>query len=570
MSTLLALRGLLFAGEMLVGSALLMLLAQLIALRSGSAGARHLAWVGAFLASLTLPLFTLAVPAAIRIGLTAPPPPVAVPHLVDVQSVGALVAPVETQGFSFDLPTVVLAIAAIWVAGACLVALRSGLALVCLAVLKHRSRPFALLPENLPRIPATRRECELRLSHSDNGPMTWGLLRPVILLPRNARAWPRDRLQAVLLHELAHIRRRDSLAHALSLAVCALYWPNPFVWLGARALRREAEMAADDCVIAQGFKASDYAGELLGLAAEFRGLRPVFSAISLSMAAPSSLKARIESLLSATHLRTGVSAMDAFRTAGIGVAAATALAFACPSLAQDETPPASPPPAELSAPPSLPEAPNVAPLPPVPPAPAAPATPAIPPTPPAPAVDVHVTVSSDERAHGVHRHARRIIVDGRDWNTLSSADKERIRLSVEKATREAHEAIEKARPEIARAMREARKVSRDASIRAVEESRPQIDAAMAEVARARPQIDAAMEEVRRAQPQIEKALAAAKPQIDAALAKVREELAKEHLDANLQVRVDEALKRAEIRIDAARVHRDGDDAPDAPGNTDNE
>jgi ABC-type transporter Mla subunit MlaD len=113
------------------------------------------------------------------------------------------------------------------------------------------------------------------------------------------------------------------------------------------------------------------------------------------------------------------------------------------------------------------------------------------------------------------------------------------------------------------------------AIRAVQ---PQIDAALAEVAKARPeiekavaeaqvgaqaardaqpQIDAAMAEVAKARPEIDKAIAAAQPQIDAALEKVRAELAKDHLDTNVQVRVDAALKRAEIRIEAIKAQEHG-------------
>ncbi|MEI9931543.1 MAG: M56 family metallopeptidase [Rhizomicrobium sp.] len=56
-----------------------------------------------------------------------------------------------------------------------------------------------------------------------------GLLSPVILLPKSARTWPRARLQAVLLHELAHVRRRDGAMQMLALFACAIYWFNPLM-----------------------------------------------------------------------------------------------------------------------------------------------------------------------------------------------------------------------------------------------------------------------------------------------------------------------------------------------------
>ena len=106
----------------------------------------------------------------------------------------------------------------------------------------------------------------------------------------------------MLLHELAHIRRRDCLTQMLSLIACAVYWPNPLMWIGARALRCEAEISADDAVIASGVKQSAYAGELLLLASEFRGRRAL---TGVAMAAPTSLEARIKSVLAPNQLRKG-------------------------------------------------------------------------------------------------------------------------------------------------------------------------------------------------------------------------------------------------------------------------
>jgi hypothetical protein len=422
-----------------------------------------------------------------------------------------------------------------------LIALRFGIAALCLAALKRRSRPFALAPGDLPDVAATRRECELRLSQSEHGPVTWGVFRPVILLPKTAIFWPRERLHAVLLHELAHIRRRDSLAQALSLLVCALYWPNPLVWLGARALRREAEIAADDSVIVAGFKPSQYAGELLQLAAEFRAQRPALSAIPLSMAAPSALEARVKSVLAPTSVRSGVTSMDVLKIAGLGLLATTAIAFARPSLAQDTTPP-PPPPAAIAAPETLPP-------PDVPPAPATlPALPALP-APPALPINSTPPTGADAADPSVH-----ISVDGHE-RALTPSERRHIRVVIEKARHDAREAMAKARPEIEKAMVQVR-ASKEA-MRAMHDVQPQIDAAMAEVEKARPQIDAAMAEVAKERPEIDRAMTEAQPEIDAALAKVRAELAKDHLDANIQMRVDAALKRAEIRIEAVKAREHG-------------
>jgi beta-lactamase regulating signal transducer with metallopeptidase domain len=96
-------------------------------------------------------------------------------------------------------------------------------------------------------------------------PMAAGLRRPVILLPPEARRWVPEQTEAVLLHELAHIRRRDLLSQFASRIVCALYWFNPLVWWQHWRLRLEGEKACDDSVLAAGTRPSDYARHLLVL-----------------------------------------------------------------------------------------------------------------------------------------------------------------------------------------------------------------------------------------------------------------------------------------------------------------
>jgi len=101
-----------------------------------------------------------------------------------------------------------------------------------------------------------------------NTPLTCGVLRPVILLPRNAPDWDAARLEAVLLHERAHVRRRDCLAKYVAQGARALLWWNPLAWIIAARLNREQELACDAAVLDAGVPADAYAGVLLDVARE--------------------------------------------------------------------------------------------------------------------------------------------------------------------------------------------------------------------------------------------------------------------------------------------------------------
>jgi TonB family protein len=68
------------------------------------------------------------------------------------------------------------------------------------------------------------------------------------------------------MHELVHVRRHDLVAQLAAQAACCLYWFHPLVWLAARQLRTERELACDDAVLSGGVAAPDYAGHLLELA----------------------------------------------------------------------------------------------------------------------------------------------------------------------------------------------------------------------------------------------------------------------------------------------------------------
>jgi hypothetical protein len=144
-------------------------------------------------------------------------------------------------------------------------------------------------------------------------PMTWGLVRPTVLLPAGAEDWPVDQLDAVLRHELAHARRRDTATQLVADLACAVYWFNPLAWLAAYRLRVEREHACDDEVLASGSKPSDYATQLLDMTRALRAVRATAMA-AIPMARPSQLRGRLEAVLDEGRPREGVSRSVAARS----------------------------------------------------------------------------------------------------------------------------------------------------------------------------------------------------------------------------------------------------------------
>lgn len=125
---------------------------------------------------------------------------------------------------------------------------------------------------------------------------TWGILRPHVLLPHHAGDWPLERVQVVLSHELAHIRRHDWAVQIAAELLRAVLWFNPLAWIACTRLRRESEQACDDEVLRIGVGARDYATHLIALARQCR--QPGFTrAATMPMAHTSTLERRIAAML---------------------------------------------------------------------------------------------------------------------------------------------------------------------------------------------------------------------------------------------------------------------------------
>ena len=177
---------------------------------------------------------------------------------------GAAAAPIDWSFWGYILP-------------AALLILLTLIALARLFVLKARATVL-VEPEWLTALARAQHRMgfkhgtALLTSNELPSPISWGVVRPVILLNTEA-AKSHAEAEAIITHELAHVARLDWAKLMVSRLAVALFWFNPLVWLLAREAHQLREEAADDAVLAADIEDTDYARLLVGVARhECRGL----------------------------------------------------------------------------------------------------------------------------------------------------------------------------------------------------------------------------------------------------------------------------------------------------------
>lgn len=268
------------------------------AVRPRSAPAlRHLALAAALLGFVAIPVFALVLPAWT----------VVVPDAAWAAA-GVPAGPAASVPTSAPrTPHAWTAAAAVWTAGAAFLLARVAVGAVGVARLRRTARARGRLLARRGRVPVI-------VTDAVAVPATAGWLRPVVLLPAPAAAWPAAERDAVVAHELAHVRRGDAWTLLAAAVVQALHWPNPLVWIAARQMRAASEEACDAAVVAAGTHPADYARLLVRLA---RGAAPLPPLLP-GMASATGLSRRVEVLLRGRARTVG---------AGKGALAAAALAL---------------------------------------------------------------------------------------------------------------------------------------------------------------------------------------------------------------------------------------------------
>lgn len=128
------------------------------------------------------------------------------------------------------------------------------------------TKPLKLL-DDLCELLDISRKVILVTSREVRSPQTWGLWRPVIMLPREALLWDEDKQLSVLVHELGHIARWDWLTTMAVKITCACFWFLVPLWWFARQIYHQAEIACDDYIYNLRDKHLIYARNLMDLAA---------------------------------------------------------------------------------------------------------------------------------------------------------------------------------------------------------------------------------------------------------------------------------------------------------------
>ena len=159
---------------------------------------------------------------------------------------------------------------------------------------------------------------KIYLSDTAKTPLTWGIRNPIIVLPSLLIGAECGASQSAVLHELAHIQRRDWVWNLFAEVACALCWFQPGMWWLRRQMRLEAELACDDAVLLSGVAGPDYAEHLVAIlrTAHCAGAAP-------AMALHGSLSSRMNHILSQNTRRT----IGRKRLCALGVC--SAILFCC-------------------------------------------------------------------------------------------------------------------------------------------------------------------------------------------------------------------------------------------------
>lgn len=128
---------------------------------------------------------------------------------------------------------------------------------------------WSLFTKNVANQLCINSEVKIYLSNLIKSPLTIGFLKPIILIPiASINQLSVDQLEAIIVHELAHIKRADFFTNILISVIDVLLFFNPFNYLLSKSLEQERENACDDLVLQHNYNQVSYAEALLNLASQ--------------------------------------------------------------------------------------------------------------------------------------------------------------------------------------------------------------------------------------------------------------------------------------------------------------
>lgn len=165
-----------------------------------------------------------------------------------------------------------------------------------------------------------KRRIQIRQSDRISAPLTYGILKPVILMPKKTDWENRQQLEYVLLHEYTHICRFDMVTKLFAALALCIHWFNPFVWAMYILFNRDIELSCDESVVRRFGEntKSFYARTLITMEEKKSGLTPLYNSFSRN-----AIEERITAIMKTKSVTRGIIVASAFIIIAIVVLFAT-------------------------------------------------------------------------------------------------------------------------------------------------------------------------------------------------------------------------------------------------------
>ena len=165
-----------------------------------------------------------------------------------------------------------------------------------------------------------RRSVSVRVSDRIDAPLTYGIIHPVILLPKKTEWEKTEQLEYILWHEYMHIHYGDNVLKLIMVVTLCIHWFNPFVWAVYFLLNRDIELACDESVVRRCgvSNKSTYANMLISMEAKRSGLVPICNNFSQN-----AIEERVRAIMKIKKISPAAVIFAAGLVVGVTIAFAT-------------------------------------------------------------------------------------------------------------------------------------------------------------------------------------------------------------------------------------------------------